>query len=656
MFTKILIANRGEIACRIIKTAKRLAIKTVAIYSDIDSNARHIRLADEAYHVGGAKANQSYLQIDKIIDIAKKSGAKAIHPGYGFLSENAHFAKACTQNNLVFIGPGIDALTTMGSKQLAKVLLEKTDVPLVPGYHGKEQSGEKLLDEARKIGFPILLKAAAGGGGKGMRSVFSEDGFLEALTSAKREAKSSFADDTMLIEKLIESPRHIEIQIFADNFDNTLYLYERDCSIQRRHQKIIEEAPAFKLSASMREKMGQAAINVARAIDYKGAGTVEFLLDSQGDFYFMEMNTRLQVEHPVTEMITGLDLVEWQLIVAANSKLPLAQDQLPLTGHAIELRIYAEDADKDFLPSTGTIDSLKLPKSSQHTRIDTGVESGDVISMYYDPMIAKLIVWDKTREMAIRQLTSALSQFQLTGVTTNIAFLQQIIASNAFKQGDLSTDFLEKNPLKKSSPQLKHALIGACFYDYQLSLLQIEDALLIDAYNFKLHLDKTQHFHYIIDEKHHEISMFMENTNELIIQIDDASHLVSGYIVDGCMQLFIDEQCMKMNIVSNGNLIDIFYHNSHIQIERYDLSKSYLQQENKEGQLTAPMPGTVVAVLKSPGEKVDIGESLIVIEAMKMEHTIHAPIAGLLSDIFYTVGDQVNEGDELVAIDALEGI
>jgi 3-methylcrotonyl-CoA carboxylase alpha subunit len=432
MFTKLLIANRGEISCRIIKTAKRMGILTVALYSDADQHALHVKMADEAVHVGPSPSKDSYLQAEKIIQIALKVGADAIHPGYGFLSENATFANLCEQNNIIFVGPPVSAIEAMGSKSAAKNIMELAKVPLVPGYHGDDQSVDGLKSHADKMGYPVLLKAAAGGGGKGMRQVWKNSEFNDALAAAKREAMSSFNDDLMLVEKYLTEPRHVEIQVFCDNFGDGVYLFERDCSVQRRHQKIIEEAPAFGMTEALRTQMGEAALKAAKAIHYAGAGTVEFLLDSDGQFYFMEMNTRLQVEHPVTEMITGQDLVEWQLRVAYNEPLPLAQGALKINGHAFEARIYAEDPSNDFLPATGRLSLLQPPIESRHVRVDTGVVEGDEVSVFYDPMIAKLIVWDENRDKALARLTKALTEYHIDGVVTNIEFLYNLANSSPF--------------------------------------------------------------------------------------------------------------------------------------------------------------------------------------------------------------------------------
>src|SRR5512134_593019 len=445
MFDKILIANRGEIACRIARSARRLGIRTVAVYSEADAGARHVALADEAHLLGPAAARDSYLRGERIIEVALGSGAEAIHPGYGFLSENAAFAEACAAAGIVFVGPPPAAIRAMGDKSAAKAIMERAGVPLVPGYHGADQSPAVLQQAADRIGYPVLIKASAGGGGKGMRVVERAAEFAPALASAQREALSAFGDDRVLLEKYLPRPRHIEVQVFADSQGNVLHLFERDCSVQRRHQKVLEEAPAPGMTRERRRHMGEAAVAAARAIGYANAGTVEFIADQDGNFHFMEMNTRLQVEHPVTEMITGLDLVEWQLRVAAGEALPLGQDDLAINGHAIEARVYAEDPAKNFLPSVGRISHLRLPEESAHLRVDTGVRQGDEISMFYDPMIAKLIVWDADRRSALRRLRHALTEFQVVGVSTNLQFLSAVAAHPAFASAELDTGLIARH-------------------------------------------------------------------------------------------------------------------------------------------------------------------------------------------------------------------
>jgi 3-methylcrotonyl-CoA carboxylase alpha subunit len=444
MFQKILIANRGEIACRVIKTARRLGIATVAVYSEADADARHVRLADEAVLIGPAAPRESYLLIGRMIAAAQQTGAQAVHPGSGFLSENPDFAAACVANDIVFIGPPVEAIRAMGSKSTAKALMARAGLPLTPGYHGDRQEPAFLREQASQIGYPVLIKASAGGGGKGMRVVERAEDFEAALASCQREASSAFGDARVLVEKYLTQPRHIEIQIFGDTHGNTIHLFERDCSVQRRHQKVLEEAPAPGMTSERRAAMGKAAVEAAKAVGYVGAGTVEFIVTPEGVFYFMEMNTRLQIEHPITEMITGLDLVEWQLQVASGEPLPLTQEQLQIHGHALEARIYAEDPAKGFLPSTGKLAHLALPEETLHVRVDTGVEEGDEISPFYDPMIAKLIVWDTNREQTLARMLQALAQYRIVGVANNVDFLSRLVASPAFARADLDTGLIER--------------------------------------------------------------------------------------------------------------------------------------------------------------------------------------------------------------------
>ena len=468
MFRSLLIANRGEIACRIIRTARAMGIRTIAVYSDADASARFVRLADEAWRLGPAPARDSYLRAERILDIARASGAEAIHPGYGFLSENAEFAQACADAGVVFVGPPPAAIAAMGSKSAAKQLMERAQVPLTPGYHGDEQDAGFLHQQADQIGYPVLIKASAGGGGKGMRIVERSADFPDALASCRREASASFGDDRVLIERYLQKPRHIEIQVFADQHGEAVYLFERDCSVQRRHQKVLEEAPAPGMDAARRQEMGEAACAAARAVGYVGAGTVEFIVEPDGRFYFMEMNTRLQVEHPVTEMITGQDLVAWQLRVAAGEPLPLRQDALRIHGHAIEARIYAEDPDRDFLPATGQLIRLRPPTESASVRVDTGVQEGDAITPYYDPMIAKLIVWGDDRQQALARLDQALADYRVLGLTTNIAFLRRLARHPAFAGADLDTGLIARHqaellPPASALPDADALVAAACW-------------------------------------------------------------------------------------------------------------------------------------------------------------------------------------------------
>ena len=664
MFNKILIANRGEIACRIIKTARRLGIESVAIYSTADRDSLHVSLADSAFCIGPPAASASYLNIDAIMNAAIESGAQAIHPGYGFLSENADLARACANASIVFIGPSISALETMGSKQLAKQLLEKTSVPLTPGYHGIDQSDARLLKESQIMGFPVLLKAANGGGGKGMRAVHQLTEFEQSLAGARRESMACFGDDTLLVEKLISNPRHIEMQIMADNHGQIVHLFERDCSIQRRHQKIIEEAPAPNLSASLRMEMANAAIAVARSIDYRGAGTIEFLLDEHHHFYFMEMNTRLQVEHPVTEMITGLDLVEWQLRIADNQPLPLEQVQIQAKGHAIECRIYAEDPQHDFLPSIGQIHFLDTPMG-EGIRIDTGVTRHSVISMYYDPMIAKLIAWGDTREEAQSRMQQALKHYHIGGVKTNIPFLQAILNHPKFTNTAVTTGFLSEETLDMTSPDPKLALYMAACLDYLIQK-DTRNGLDSDTLGWQMHLSSQWIARYIIQEEQYSIQITPISNNQVKLELrhpersegppQSSTNPYPAEILH-CTQhnekIHIDngQQSHHALMEKHPNHVVFYTTSGPITVEKYHFQHTANNNQASKGQLTAPMPATVVAIMKAIGDPIKTGDCLMVLEAMKMEHTIHAPADGVLMDIFYDIGAQVNEGAQLVALE-----
>lgn len=681
MFNKILIANRGEIACRILKTARRLGIATVAVYSTSDRDSLHVLLADEAHCIGEPKASSSYLNIEAIIHTAIESKAQAIHPGYGFLSENPQFAQACEQAGILFIGPTEAAMRAMASKQLAKQMLEATHVPLTPGYHGQEQSDERLLQEAKQIGFPVLLKAAAGGGGKGMRTVEAESEFLEVLAGARREAKASFADETMIIEKRILNPRHIEMQIMADEHGNIVHLFERDCSIQRRHQKIIEEAPAPNISESLRKGLAGAAIDVAKAIDYRGAGTIEFLVDAQERFYFMEMNTRLQVEHPVTEMITGFDLVEWQIRIAAHEPLPKKQTDIQAVGHAIECRIYAEDPENEFLPSTGQIHFLQEPTGTG-IRIDTGVSRNSVISVYYDPMIAKLIAWGHDRTQALLRLKNALKHYHLGGVKTNIPFLQSILSHAQFEAAELSTDFLSQNTISLPTPDKSMAVVMAACFDYLKDLAKAElEPLHKATFAWQMHLHHQWSACYWLDDQLKDVRIVSQDHQSLFIQVTDhqqtkqmsqssataqpdvktndkPEHIENKHLQLRCKRidntLLIDDghKQWRNTVEDKDNSVILYTEQGPFQVKRFNGEQLTNDSSHAEAQLTAPMPATVVAILKQKGDAVKAGDCLIVLEAMKMEHTIRAPQSGQLADVFFEVGDQVAEGAELVALDS----
>lgn len=664
MFSKLLIANRGEISCRIIKTAKRMGILTVALYSDIDKQALHVKMADEAVYAGPSPSKDSYLQAQKIINIALKVGADAIHPGYGFLSENATFANLCQQNDIVFVGPPVNAIQAMGSKSEAKKIMEHAKVPLVPGYHGEDQSAEGLKSHADKMGYPVLLKAAAGGGGKGMRQVWQASEFNDALAAAKREAMSSFSDDLMLVEKYLIEPRHVEIQVFCDNFGEGVYLFERDCSVQRRHQKVIEEAPAFGMTEELRAQMGEAALKAAKAIDYAGAGTVEFLLDSNGQFYFMEMNTRLQVEHPVTEMITGQDLVEWQLRVANNEPLPLPQQALSIHGHAFEARIYAEDPNNEFLPATGKLSLLHPPIESEHVRVDTGVIQGDDVSVFYDPMIAKLIVWDETRDKALARLTKALTEYHIDGVVTNIEFLYKLASSVPFKAEQIDTGFIEKHQdslLLNEQQDVEPLLPVAALY-LMLHNKQHLETNLNDQFS-----PWSQGNAWRANELHQQKLELMVGKDTFVVQVSQAyvgKHIVYdmkiGHQEYRCSGVLENDQLIstinghrtisKVNAHQEG--YSVFCGGKVIQFQALQADLGDTQDNAADLGFTAPMNGTVIAILVEPQQQVEKGQPLIVMEAMKMEHSLKAPSSGCVSEFYFKAGDLVDGGVELLAFQA----
>jgi len=677
MFNKILIANRGEIACRVAATCKRLGIASVAVYSDADAKAKHVAACDEAVHIGGATAAESYLRIERIIEAARATGAQAVHPGYGFLSENKDFAQACEAAGIVFIGPPVAAIAAMGSKAAAKALMHAAAVPLVPGYHGDNQDPQLLHREADAIGYPVLLKASAGGGGKGMRVVERSEDFAAALTSCKREAASSFGNDRVLIEKYLTRPRHVEVQVFADRHGGAVYLFDRDCSVQRRHQKVLEEAPAPGLAAEIKREMGEAAVAAARAVNYVGAGTVEFIMTGSGDFYFMEMNTRLQVEHPVTEMVTGQDLVEWQLRVAADEPLPLTQQQLKLDGHAIEARIYAEHPARGFLPSTGTLKHLRMPEGVEFAidaggvgepgrkapvRIDSGVREGDAITPYYDPMIAKLIVHGATREEALARLKRALHACEVVGLHTNIEFLQRIVTSEPFATGDLDTGLIERHhdalfaPAKKP---FKEALALAC-----AALLTREGGTAHGASpwdalsHWRLNGGYTQTLGWrnIGDHSDNESAFtvrFARNGGTQTLDHDGVREDFTWSNGTGqhAYCATIGNARATGRVFVDGDTFHVFCLGEAQAFEWQNLLAHAADVEGGEGRLTAPMPGKVIAVLVEPGAIVEKGTPLIVMEAMKMEHTIGAPTAGTVSEVLYAVGDQVADGAQLLVLD-----
>jgi 3-methylcrotonyl-CoA carboxylase alpha subunit len=664
MFHTVLIANRGEIACRVIRTARRLGVRAVAVYSEADASARHVRLADEAVCIGPASARESYLNIERIIGAALATGAQAIHPGYGFLSENEAFAEACVAAGLVFIGPPVAAIHAMGSKSAAKALMEKAGVPLVPGYHGDNQEAAFLVSEAQRIGWPVLIKASAGGGGKGMRIVRNADEFADALASCKREAASSFGDDRVLIEKYLERPRHIEMQVFGDSHGNVVHLFERDCSVQRRHQKVLEEAPAPGMTTERRAAMGKAAVDAAKAVGYVGAGTVEFIADAGGAFHFMEMNTRLQVEHPVTEMITGLDLVEWQLRVAAGEPLPLTQEQLAIRGHAIEARIYAEDPDKGFLPSTGRLLHLVPPAESLNVRVDTGVEEGDEITPHYDPMIAKLIVRDDTRERACARMLQALAQYRVVGVANNIEFLSRLVACPAFSQADLDTGLIERQqdflfPGNAEPP--REVWLSAALAELLREQAAADVAARLDADpnspwhrrdGWRVNLAVSRRLTFRCGEVAKTVGVTYVGARYQL-EFDGQATSASGEMLPGS-QLRADfgGNRSAAAVVVAGEKRHVFVHGRCFVLAAVDPLFQAGEGGGAEGGLTAPMPGKVIALVAEVGARVDKGAPLLILEAMKMEHTICAPADGTIKAFHFTVGEQVTDGAELVDFEA----
>ncbi|AKX50485.1 acetyl/propionyl/methylcrotonyl-CoA carboxylase subunit alpha [Thiopseudomonas alkaliphila] len=644
----LLIANRGEIACRIMKTANAQGLKTVAVHSEIDRDARHARMADIRYNLGGAKPADSYLLIDKIIEAAKATGAQAIHPGYGFLAENSDFAQAIEDAGLIFLGPPASAIIAMGSKSAAKSLMEEAGVPLVPGFHGDEQDYETFRAASERIGYPVLLKATAGGGGKGMKVVEKESELKEALESAQREAKSAFGDPKMLVEKYVLKPRHVEIQIFADMHGNCVYLNERDCSIQRRHQKVVEEAPAPGLTPELRQAMGEAAVKAAQAIGYVGAGTVEFLLDARGEFFFMEMNTRLQVEHPITELITGQDLVAWQIRIARGEALPLTQAQIPLNGHAIEVRLYAEDPDNDFLPATGTLNLYREPAAGEGRRVDSGIEEGDSISPFYDPMIGKLIAWGENREEARQRLLSMLAETRISGVRTNLAFLSRILAHPAFAAAELDTDFIPRHEqdlfvTPSELPNEFWQLAGKAWALTQADRVRHDDPT--SPWATASGWRSAQPQRYVLNLQTGE-----QQQKVVVTDAELANASITGD------QLVLEQAGIRQRFpaLRVNHTLYLEWRGELHAITEVDFIAQAAAGSQQQGGLTAPMNGSIVRVLVEPGQAVEEGATLVVLEAMKMEHSIRAPHAGTVQNIFCAEGDMVTDGMVLVELDGGE--
>ncbi|MCC5866242.1 MAG: ATP-grasp domain-containing protein [Wenzhouxiangella sp.] len=655
MFKTVLIANRGEIACRIIATCRRLGIATVAVYSDADARARHVRLADRAVRVGPAAARESYLAIDKVIAAALDQGAEAIHPGYGFLAENPEFARAVDQAGLTLIGPSAETMELMGSKAAAKAKMEPAGVPLIPGYHGSEQDDATLLARAGEVGFPLMLKAAAGGGGKGMRVVRDRDSFIEALHAARREAAGAFNDERMILERYLERPRHIEAQVFADSHGNTVHLFERDCSSQRRHQKIIEEAPAAGLDEGVRKNLLTAAVRAAEAVDYLGAGTVEFLVDGD-EFFFLEMNTRLQVEHPVTEMITGLDLVEWQLRVAAGHPLPLSQNQIRAQGHAMEARLYAEDPERGFVPSSGLIKQLVFP-ADPDVRVDTGVEAGDEVSMHYDPMIAKLIVHDSDRDRCRARLSRALAACFVDGPTTNLSFLQRLADAPVFVEARLDTGLLDRDLDSvigdNELPDVALAA-GACYWS---SVVESEAASgggpWAQADGWRVGAEEARSLD--IECQGERLNVQATGSAADGYRLDTGVKPLSARLTalaDHHYSLAVDDQHCHLFLFASadGMQLDVCLPGQRWRLQRHTRFEALAAGGAADGRIIAPMPGKVLEIRVSADESVAEGQTVAVMEAMKMELAIKAPFAGRVGQISVTAGDTLEADAPLLEI------
>lgn len=672
MFTKVLIANRGEIACRIIRTLSQMGVASVAVYSDVDRHAQHVELADEAIAIGPPSPSESYLRIERIIAAAKASGAGAIHPGYGFLAEHAEFASACTDAGIVFIGPPAAAMKIMASKAEAKTRMEAAGLPIIPGYHGDDQNTKRLIREADDIGYPVLLKATAGGGGKGIRTLNNADEFQAVLESAQREATSSFGDDRMIIEKQIIRPRHVEVQVVLDKHGKALYFFDRDCSCQRRHQKVIEEAPAPKLTAKLRQTMGEAAINASLNISYQGVGTFEFLLDTNGDYYFMEMNTRLQVEHPVTEMISGEDLVEWQVRIAAGEPLTLAQSDLNPTGHALEVRVCAEDPNTGFLPQSGRIHHLSLPKTDRRIRIDSGVREGDEISAYYDSMIFKLIAWGENRDAAISHMRKALDECQIAGIATNIPFLRRTLAHPDFQSADVTTDFIDRHKDSLMPPPESHELAGLAVPLAALYLLLKRAQYLphwcsptaatgVWQYGLGWRLNSTpkEQLEITLNEQHLSLPVTRDDASgELIVRNGEQEFRLSGKL-EGLM-LSADivtksqtwQLCLTIIAVPDTTPVcfELLHPDGNICFGLKATDIGVVDVESA-AHFKAPMHGRIISILAKAGDKVAAGDDLLIMEAMKMEHRLQAPAIGTIGEIFFQEGDLVEGGTVLLSFE-----
>ncbi len=665
MLTKILIANRGEIACRVAATAQRLGVRTVAVFSDADAQAQHVLACDEAVALGGLAAKDSYLRWERILDAARRTGAQAIHPGYGFLSENADFAQACLNAGIIFIGPPPSAIRSMGSKAAAKALMEQAGVPLVPGYHGLDNTPELLAQHAARIGYPVLIKASAGGGGRGMRRVDKAEDFAAALSSCQREAKASFGDDHVLVERYVTRPRHIEIQVFCDNHGHAVYLFERDCSVQRRHQKVLEEAPAPGLSAQRRAEMGAAAVAAARAVGYVGAGTVEFIAEPTPDgdlrFYFMEMNTRLQVEHPVTEAITGHDLVEWQLRVAQGEPLPVTQDQLAIRGHAIEARICAENPDANFRPATGSLKVARWPqhvafeRSDDLARVDTGFVEGDAISPHYDSMIAKLIVWGADRQQALARLDAALRDTHIVGLQTNVAFLRHVVRSRAFSTADLDTALIERERavlFEQDGLPLAVAVAGLVAHEQSQAAQRVDADPWSRRDGWRLHGAAQRSCLVETNGQQHTFGLLTQHDGDCLLELQGRRQvLMTRPLGADEFEVGLDGERHRLNVYATADGVAVYGGQGHSLLRIVDPVARAGDASGATGGLVAPMPGKVVSYLAKPGDKVQQGQALAVMEAMKMEHTLHAPHDGVVAEWHYAVGDQLAEGAALLRLE-----
>lgn len=664
MLGKILVANRGEIACRIMRTAKRLGVRTVAVYSDADANSMHVRMADEAYNIGPAPSAQSYLRMDHIVELARKTGAEGIHPGYGFLSENADFAELCQAKGVVFIGPPASAIRSMGSKSASKDIMSSSGVPIIKGYHGSNQDDQFLLAEAERIGFPVLIKAVKGGGGKGMRTVHDKSKFLESLESSRREGLKSFGDDTVLVEKYVELPRHVEVQVFADTHGNTVYLSERDCSVQRRHQKVLEEAPAPGLSSETRKQIGEAAVKAAQAVGYVNAGTVEFIFDARDhQFYFMEMNTRLQVEHPVTEMVTGQDLVEWQLRVASGQRLPLLQEQISARGHAFEARIYAENPEKNFLPGSGPLTFVRTPTPSASLRVETGVQQGDAVSVHYDPMIAKLVVWGADRNEALARTRLALRQYKIAGLNTNVEFVHRLASHPKFVEGGVSTHFIQENhadlfpPKKPLAPQsVALAILALIHNERKIPRGGDTQSPWQREVGRRLNDDLERTVTLVDGGKELAVSVEYESHDGYLLKWPGQPGVVvrGGAVHNDEVSAHVNGAFVRATVCMTGDDIHLFDQDGHVVVglaaPSYAASTAAASSSNA---IAAPMNGKIEKVNVQAGQAVRKDQILVVMDAMKMELELRAPRDGKIAKVHFAPGALVSEHAVLVELEPL---